>query len=128
MVQKTHDAPIGGAIGLLLLGVMAGLGLDLCAKALLVTYPLEQFVFLRSLIGVAIFLVLSARFGGLRSLLTRRWGWHLLRTLLASGAMFGFFYGLARMPLIDALTLGFTAPNMSDGGAGSRFLSDSVAC
>ena len=26
--------------------------------------------------------------------------------------MFGFFYGLARMPLIDALTLGFTAPLM----------------
>jgi drug/metabolite transporter (DMT)-like permease len=26
--------------------------------------------------------------------------------------MFGFFYGLARMPLVDALTLGFTAPLM----------------
>lgn len=112
MVQKTHDAPVGGAIGLLLLGVMAGLGLDLCAKALLVTYPLEQFVFLRSLIGVAIFLLLARQFGGLEGLLTRRWGWHLLRTLLAAGAMFRFFYGLSKMPLIDALTLGFTAPLM----------------
>ena len=26
--------------------------------------------------------------------------------------MFGFFFGLARMPLVDALTLGFTAPLM----------------
>jgi drug/metabolite transporter (DMT)-like permease len=26
--------------------------------------------------------------------------------------MFGFFYGLARMPLVDALTLGYTAPLM----------------
>jgi drug/metabolite transporter (DMT)-like permease len=26
--------------------------------------------------------------------------------------MFGFFYGLAHMPLVDALTLGFTAPLM----------------
>jgi drug/metabolite transporter (DMT)-like permease len=26
--------------------------------------------------------------------------------------MFGFFYGLSRMPLVDALTLGFTAPLM----------------
>ena len=89
---------------------MGGLGLDLCAKAILENYPLEQFVFLRSLIGLVLFLFLARQFGGLRSLVTRRWRWHLLRTLLASGAMFGFFFGLSRMPLIDALTLGFTAP------------------
>jgi drug/metabolite transporter (DMT)-like permease len=112
MVQETHDNPVGKAIGLLLIGVMAGLGLDLCAKAILASYPLEQFVFLRSLIGLLIFLTLARQFGGLASLLTRKAGWHLLRTLLAAGAMFGFFYGLARMPLIHALTLGFTAPLM----------------
>jgi len=38
--------------------------------------------------------------------------WHALRTLLSAGAMFGFFYGLSQMPLINALTLGFTAPLM----------------
>jgi drug/metabolite transporter (DMT)-like permease len=95
---------------LLLFGVMGGLGLDLCAKAILETYPLEQFVFLRSLIGIVLFLLLARQFGGLKSLITRRWGWHFVRTLLASGAMFGFFFGLSKMPLIDALTLGFTAP------------------
>ena len=41
---------------------------------------------------------------------TRRIGWHLVRATLAVGAMFGFFYGLAHMPLINALTLGYTAP------------------
>ena len=110
MVQETHSAPVASAIGLILVGVTGGLGLDLCAKAILETYPLEQFVFLRSLIGVVLFLFLARQFGGLRSLATRRWRWHLLRTLLASGAMFGFFFGLSKMPLIDALTLGFTAP------------------
>lgn len=110
MVQETDNAPVGGAIALILLGVMGGLGLDLCAKAILETYPLEQFVFLRSLIGIVLFLMLARQFGGLKSLATRRWRWHLLRTLLACGAMFGFFFGLSRMPLIDALTLGFTAP------------------
>ena len=100
------------AIGYLLLGIVAGLGLDLCAKGLLSTYSLEQFVFLRSLIGLTIFVLLARQFGGLKSLFTRRWPWHLLRTLLATGAMFGFFYGLASMPLVDALTLGFTAPLM----------------
>jgi drug/metabolite transporter (DMT)-like permease len=101
---------VGAAIGLLLFGVMGGLGLDLCAKAILETYPLEQFVFLRSFIGIVLFMTLARQFGGVASLVTRRWRWHLLRTLLASGAMFGFFFGLSRMPLIDALTLGFTAP------------------
>ena len=112
MVQETHSSSIAGAIGLMLVGVMGGLGLDLCAKAILETYALEQFVFIRSVIGVSIFLLLARQFGGLAELVTRRWGWHLLRTILAAGAMFGFFYGLARMPLVDALTLGFTAPLM----------------
>lgn len=96
-----------------MLGVTGGLGLDLCAKELLQSYSLLEFVWMRSAIGLAIFLVLAPRlFGGLRMLRTTRWKWHLLRTVLATGAMFGFFYGLSKMPLVNALTLGFTAPLM----------------
>jgi drug/metabolite transporter (DMT)-like permease len=91
---------------------MAGLGLDLCAKQLLQSYSLEQFVFLRSIIGVGLFLSISRHFGGLQSLRTHNFHWHAFRTLLSTGAMFGFFYGLTQMPLIEALTLGFTAPLM----------------
>lgn len=112
MIQETHDDRVGIAVAWLLLGVAGGLGLDLCAKELLYTYPLEQFVFLRSVAGVSIFLLLAKQFGGFRSLGTKRWQWHLLRTLLATGAMFGFFFGLSRMPLVNALTLAFTAPLM----------------
>lgn len=112
MVQELHDDRVGSAVLWLLLGVAGGLSLDLCAKELLYTYPLEQFVFLRSVAGVGIFLLLAKQFGGLKSLGTRRWPWHLLRTLLATGAMFGFFYGLSQMPLVNALTLAFTAPLM----------------
>ncbi len=110
MALEESKDETGKAIAFLLMGVTGGLGLDLCAKEILRSYSLEQFVFLRSLIGVAIFLLLARQFGGLASLKTNRWGWHLLRTLLAVGAMFGFFYGISRMPLVDALTLGFTAP------------------
>lgn len=109
VLEDTRDET-GKAIAYLLMGVAGGLGLDLCAKEILRSYSLEQFVFLRSLIGVVIFLLLARQFGGAESLKTRRWGWHLLRTALAVGAMFGFFYGLSRMPLVNALTLGFTAP------------------
>lgn len=94
----------------LLLGVAGGFGLDLCAKELLQTYPLVQFVMLRSSIAIMIMLVIAPRFGGLKSLRTHEAGWHVVRSILAIGAMFGFFYGLARMPLVNALTLGYTAP------------------
>jgi drug/metabolite transporter (DMT)-like permease len=112
VIQESRQDSTGSAIAYLLFGIAGGLGLDLCAKGLLSNYSLEQFVFLRSLIGLGIFVLLGRQFGGFRSLITSRWPWHLLRTILATGAMFGFFYGLARMPLVDALTLGFTAPLM----------------
>lgn len=104
------DDHYGKAITYLLFGVVAGLGLDLCAKWLLADYSLAQFVFLRSIFGVMFFLMSARFYGGLGSLKTTRWPWHLLRTLLATGAMFGFFYGLSRMPLVNALTIAFTAP------------------
>ena len=109
--EVRQDSP-GKAIAYLLLGVAGGLGLDLSAKEILASYSLEQFVFLRSVIGVALFLLLARQFGGLSNLRTSRWRWHLARTIFAVGAMFGFFYGLARMPLVNVLTLGFTAPLM----------------
>ena len=94
----------------LLLGVAGGLGLDLCAKEILETYSLVQFILLRSLIAIVIMLSVAPQFGGLQALQTREVGWHVLRSVFAIGAMFGFFYGLARMPLVNALTLGYTAP------------------
>jgi drug/metabolite transporter (DMT)-like permease len=93
-----------------MLGIGAGLSLDLCAKWLLADYSLPQFVFLRSIFGLSFFLFTARFYGGLGSLRTSRWMWHLLRTLLATGAMFGFFYGIAHMPLVNALTIAFTAP------------------
>jgi len=109
----SHPAPddhYGTAIAFLLLGVVGGLSLDLCAKWLLVDYSLPQFVFLRSIFGLSFFLFTARFYGGLGNLRTSRWKWHLFRTLLATGAMFGFFFGLARMPLVNALTIAFTAP------------------
>lgn len=93
-----------------MLGIASGLSLDLCAKWLLSDYSLPQFVFLRSIFGLSFFLFTARFYGGLGTLKTNRWKWHLFRTVLATGAMFGFFYGLSRMPLVNALTIAFTAP------------------
>lgn len=113
IVQATQTDHVGRSIAWVIFGVMGGLGLDLCAKQILHTYSLIEFILVRSLFGLLIFLVLAPRFfGGFGKLRTTRLHWHLLRTLLAIGAMFGFFYGLSKMPLVNALTLGFTAPLM----------------
>ena len=110
-MAATNDREyIPRAAAWLLLGVAGGLGLDLCAKEILETWPLVQFILLRSGIAIAIMLSIAPRFGGWHAMHTREVGWHVLRSVFAIGAMFGFFYGLARMPLVNALTLGYTAP------------------
>lgn len=112
MIQKTQTDAVGKAVAWLMAGIAGGLFLDLAAKEILRSYPLPQFVLIRSLIAIVLLLVIAPRFGGVRSLATTAKAWHLLRTVLAVGAMFGFFYGLAKMPLVNALTLGYTAPLM----------------
>jgi drug/metabolite transporter (DMT)-like permease len=110
MTVEAKGDQFGTAVAFLLVGVTGGLALDLCAKALLEDYAIEQFVFLRSAFGVCFFLMSARWYGGFSSLKTRRWAWHLLRTVFATAAMFGFFYGLARMPLVNTLTIAFMAP------------------
>lgn len=110
MTLSSEHEDVPRAAAWLLLGVAGGLCLDLCAKELLRTYSLVQFILLRSVIAISILLAIAPRFGGLRSLRTGEVGWHIVRSVFAIGAMFGFFYGLARMPLVNALTLGYTAP------------------
>ncbi len=113
MIHISQNDHVGRAVSWLLFGVAGGLMLDLCAKEILRTYSLQEFVFVRSSIAAVVFLALTPKMlGGLRSLRTQRWRWHALRTVLAVIVMFGFFYGLSRMPLVNALTLGFTAPLM----------------
>lgn len=110
MKSKIPRDSLGPAIAYLMFGIASGLGLDLCAKTLLADYSLEQFIFLRSIVGLLFFIFIARWYGGFASLHSARWRWHLLRTLLATGSMFGFFYGLIYMPLVNALTLAFTAP------------------
>ena len=112
MVTATETENTNRAAAWLLLGVLGGLGLDLCAKEILRSYSLLEFILVRSGVAIVIMLAIAPRFGGYAALRTRRAGWHLLRAICAIGAMYGFFYGLAHMPLINALTLGYTAPLM----------------
>ena len=93
-------------VGYLLFGVLGGLGLDLCAKgsadelfarAVRISAQPDRPGYLHSA---------RRQFGGVRSLMTARWPWHLLRTFAGNGRNVRLsFTALSRMPLVDALTL-----------------------
>jgi drug/metabolite transporter (DMT)-like permease len=98
------------ALSYLLLGEFSGLALDIAAKYILQQYSLIQFIFIRSLFATLILLVICPWYGGLSSIKTKKWKWHLLRAFLSIIAMFGFFYGISRMPLVNAVTIVYIAP------------------
>jgi len=84
--------------------------IDVSIKALSNNFSLPQIVFLRTLLSIPILLIFCAHQNAFRELARPRWGWQLYRGLLAAGANFGFFYGLAHMPLITAVMLAYLAP------------------
>ena len=75
-----------------------------------------EIAFFRQLIG---FIFMSAVFlrGSLRPLITRRFGLHVVRSLLNVIAMLGFFYGLTLEPLAKVVSLSLTAPLFATVGA-----------
>lgn len=84
---------------------------DVLIKLLSGAYPLHEVVLARSLIGMAVFLVLIMPIsGGLSILRTQRLGMHLLRGACVVFANTFFFMGLATMPLADAVAIFFVSP------------------
>tara|TARA_Y100000768_G_scaffold149231_1_gene111430 strand:+ start:309 stop:1256 length:948 start_codon:yes stop_codon:yes gene_type:complete len=100
----------GLALSYLLLGEFSGLALDIAAKYILQKYSLIQFIFVRSLLAAIILLLICPWYGGISSIKTKKWKWHLLRAFLSIIAMFGFFYGISLMPLVNAVTIVYIAP------------------
>jgi drug/metabolite transporter (DMT)-like permease len=68
-----------------------------------------QILFFRSLIGLVVLSVLLSRVGW-GQLRTRQRGLHLVRNLAHFGGQFGWFYGLAFIPLAEVFAIEFTVP------------------
>ncbi|PDW04002.1 EamA family transporter [Candidatus Viridilinea mediisalina] len=68
-----------------------------------------QILFFRSLIGVLLLVGLLGRTGW-GQLRTQQWRLHVGRNLAHFGGQFGWFYGLAMIPLAEVFALEFTAP------------------
>jgi len=97
-------------IAFVLIGMLAITINDLLIKTLSDAYSLYQIVFIRSLGGLAISLVILQFEGGFAALRTRRPGLHLMRALLIVCANLGFFAALAVLPLAMVNALFFVAP------------------
>jgi S-adenosylmethionine uptake transporter len=83
---------------------------DMLVKLLSDGYPLHQLVFIRSILGICVTLVILHFEGGWRLLKTCRLGLHALRAGLVVTANMTFFAAIAVMPLADATALFFVAP------------------
>ncbi len=91
-----------GAIGSFM--AMAVSGRELSAE--LSTF---QILFFRSLVGFIVLLILL-RQTGWGQLRTRKFGTHLMRNLAHYGGQYGWFYGIALLPLAEVFAIEFTMP------------------
>jgi drug/metabolite transporter (DMT)-like permease len=94
---------------------MAGAGfcltlLDVAVKWLTTDYTPPQIAFIRYAIGLCLAAAIATRAGGVGTLRTKRPLGHLLRSALNLGTMLTFYYALARLPLADAISIGYAAP------------------
>ena len=106
-VAKTNRTGILLAIG----GAVVLSMNDLAIKALSGNYALHQVILIRAFIGMALVLgVAWASKAGMRQLLTRRYGAHLLRVCIVMVSNVTYFVGLSLMPLADAVATSFVAP------------------
>jgi drug/metabolite transporter (DMT)-like permease len=68
-----------------------------------------QILFFRSFVGLAVVLALLQRSGWSR-VKTRVFGTHLMRNLAHFGGQYGWFYGIALIPLTEVFAIEFTIP------------------
>src|SRR6476646_5744856 len=68
-----------------------------------------QILFFRSLVGFVVVVVLLQR-AGWAQVRTRVFGTHLVRNLTHFGGQYGWFYGIALIPLTEVFAIEFTVP------------------
>ena len=68
-----------------------------------------EILFLRSVVALAILLVILPRFGA-RTLRTERFGLHVVRNLLHFGGQYAWVYAIGLLPLATVFAIEFTMP------------------
>ena len=102
-------SPLRG-ISLALLAFALLTAMDCTVKALGSRYHVFQIVWLQTLVGLALMLVVTWKRGGLTRLRTRRPLLHVTRALLVMFSMTAIFYSYAQLPLANVYAVSFTVP------------------
>ena len=95
--------------------VTIGIGLfsvqDVIIKQISGAYPVQELVFLRSVISLLLLLaMLYWRHGDWGKLWTQQWGRHLARGLLMCASYITYYLAIAALPLAEAVAIYFVAP------------------
>lgn len=84
--------------------------MDAIVKEIGAHYPTLQSLFLRTLFGLVPLAWVIHAAGGLTTLRSRQPGLQAVRTVIAFGTLFGFFYLFPLMPLAELYAVSFAAP------------------
>jgi drug/metabolite transporter (DMT)-like permease len=85
------------------------MAMAIAGRQLSVELTTFQILFFRSFVGLLVVLVLLRRSGWWRAK-TRVFGTHLLRNVAHFGGQYGWFYGIAFIPLTEVFAIEFTIP------------------
>ena len=73
-------------------------------------YPISQIIFIRTSIGLLLVTAFVFMFGSVRDLRSRRLHWHGVRAALIAITVFGVYYALASIPMVEVEAIGHAAP------------------
>lgn len=97
-------------IGFVTIGIVLFSVQDVIIKRISGAYPVQELVFLRSVIALVLLLALLHWRQGLGRLRTQRWGQHFVRGLVMCASYITYYLAIAALPLAEAVSLYFVAP------------------
>jgi drug/metabolite transporter (DMT)-like permease len=106
-----HRVPLKGIV-YMLVAVLGFSAMDAAAKWLAKDYSVFQVALMSRLISPLLAVAIAMRSGGLGTLKTRHFGWHLFRAGANGATLLTFFGALKFLPLGDTVAITFVAPLM----------------
>lgn len=83
---------------------------DMAVKELGAVYPVAEIAFFRTVIALPVILLFVIRQEGIRALIDTDLRWQLWRSCLAAAVIFGFYFALTYMPIVQAVMLAYVGP------------------
>ena len=107
--QSVPAAPLKAALWML--GALLSFsGMAVAGREISAELDTFQLMFYRSVLGFLIILGIAAATGGFGQFQTRRLGLHVSRNAIHFVGQFGWFYGVALIPLAEVFAIEFTSP------------------